>query len=486
MKDPEKVFTGTVTAHVTADDNEKEIYKSASVNIQMSALQDRWDGKLQIPVNNTVPGTLKLHLNLRGENGKVLNTNTYSLWILDAAVPVIDQQKKATGFIGDLKAALRISNTFTWKMIKTPTDLTTIDRLIILPETWKSVSSTLKHSLAPWIKSGGRLLILEQTSEDHFEPFGLKLSSELDTCNNFSEIIVPDHPIWRGLSPQLFRDFAEKNNLVVKSGYQPLSTNTLMASGPNGTVYDARYGQGEIIVSLVQAFNCLDQDSVANRYFSNMLDYLINQPIWKDIQEAQIADKPFELSPDLKWKNISLASVANRRTSDQQAGEAGFLDLGSLDLRHAPTGDISFYDIPFNILPPKQTNIVILQGQRNPQLPLETGPIPVNAPAKYLAFLHTAYSCQPGLVLTYKILYTDGSSVNIPIAGEREIGDWYEPKDLPNALAVWSKPHPKVNAKLGFFMYVWKNPKPEVVIKEIRIESAQTAVPIVLAVSVGN
>ena len=86
--------------------------------------------------------------------------------------------------------------------------------------------------------------------------------------------------------------------------------------------------------------------------------------------------------------------------------------------------------------------------------------------------------------LTYRIRYADGSSLEIPVVGERDISGWWGAKAVPNAkIGVESSNSEKDQVSMQCFR--WTNPHPDKVIRAIDVLSAQeSAVPAIAAITV--
>jgi hypothetical protein len=89
-------------------------------------------------------------------------------------------------------------------------------------------------------------------------------------------------------------------------------------------------------------------------------------------------------------------------------------------------------------------------------------------------------------MLKYRVTYSDGQEVRIPVVGGKHIGDWYNPRDVSDAVVAWAERHPVSHRRLGFYLYLWQNPSPEREVQSITIESLNQSVPAILAVTLGR
>ena len=110
--------------------------------------------------------------------------------------------------------------------------------------------------------------------------------------------------------------------------------------------------------------------------------------------------------------------------------------------------------------------------------------IPVGRKAARLYFLHTMGWESDGRVLTYRIHYADGSRMEIPVLGKRDIGAWWGAEPIPNAkIAVEISNGVKDLVNMQCFR--WTNPHPEKEIRSLDLLSAQSgAVPAIAAITV--
>jgi hypothetical protein len=193
-------------------------------------------------------------------------------------------------------------------------------------------------------------------------------------------------------------------------------------------------------------------------------------------------------SQDVQY--LYLDAVANRTFEDKTSmdNEGGWTDQGANDLRYIPRGYQFFRNVPFHIVDKLEEignayrpGCVTLKGTNTPNMPLESKPIEVNGKAPYLYFLQAAaYAGKYGIhCADYIVTYSDGSTETIPLYTGKEIGEWWDPKDLENAVVAWDGQNPEF-PHVGFYLYEWKNPHPDKAVKQIVFKSRNTAVAPIL------
>ncbi len=193
---------------------------------------------------------------------------------------------------------------------------------------------------------------------------------------------------------------------------------------------------------------------------------------------------------------VSLEKVANRRFQDENTddGSDGFTDQGANDLRNIPRGFQFFRGIPFHIDERQDfvgnafsPGMVVLRGENTKNVPVETAPIAVGAKSAYLYFLHaTSWSQADVHCADYIIRYEDGSTQTIKLQSGINIGDWWEPKDLPDAKVAWIGSNP-VKDNVGFHVMQWKNPEPDKKVESIVFRSTNGPVtPMLFAITASD
>lgn len=188
---------------------------------------------------------------------------------------------------------------------------------------------------------------------------------------------------------------------------------------------------------------------------------------------------------------LNLRPFCNRDYMDSQAGDGqgGWADEG-IGLAYTPTEPEKLQGVIFDFIRHDQNEYkacIVLKSTRknNTDLPQTVENIPVKNKVQNIFFFHTLVYAAKGKkdqVLTYRIHYIDGESVDVPIRNGMEIGDWFIPVVPPEMKKqiAWQN-----NNQSGFFVWKWENPRPDTEIRSLDIISAVTpAVPIVLGITV--
>ena len=197
---------------------------------------------------------------------------------------------------------------------------------------------------------------------------------------------------------------------------------------------------------------------------------------------------------------IDLAPYANRGFADEieNDGKGGWFDQGRNDFRTMPTGNVTAAGILFRIVDPAKNNgkgCLITAGSARPDFPHAIKGIKVNGKFSRLFFLHTAAWGGAADAGRYRINYADGSSVELPLGGNRNIGDWWNPAPLAEARVGVMRKNAAGN-NIGAYVMEWENPHPDAVIASIDFLSplyreqnridwlpANTAFPALIAVT---
>ncbi len=165
---------------------------------------------------------------------------------------------------------------------------------------------------------------------------------------------------------------------------------------------------------------------------------------------------------------LDLRKLATTGFQDSVANDymGGWFDEGNNDLRIFPSGRRIFAGVPFDIIDPianAGATCIALRSVRRPYFPEALRKIPVNLEqVDFLHFLHTGGGNMPtphGRVYHWIIHYEDKTRAEIPVRWNLEIGNWWIPRNLPNAILVWADYNP-----VGRLVGVWRmsvpNPYP--------------------------
>lgn len=200
--------------------------------------------------------------------------------------------------------------------------------------------------------------------------------------------------------------------------------------------------------------------------------------------EVVVDDVSFDpMSPEFDSAHfvpIPLGATANLAPVASEK-ENGFNRLAGTYLPEPITGDRVHAGLSFRIGGPKETCMLIL----DPKNPGRPAVIPVGAPLKGLAFLHTALyvKAKAGETLgQYRVHYQDGSQVIVPILHRSNIDDWYSsaletPAPVGEAMPAADR-HDRI-----LYAWRWVNPNPEKVILHISVTGSENATLVLAALS---
>ena len=180
---------------------------------------------------------------------------------------------------------------------------------------------------------------------------------------------------------------------------------------------------------------------------------------------------------------LNLRPLANMGFKDEIDGDrkGGWTDQGENDLRHIVTGRQNLRSIPFDIINPASNNgksCLMLYSKNKDFFPKTLGPVEINRKAGSLIFLHSAAwaSKATGLAAVYRVSYSDGTSVDIPVNVDVQISDWWGMKELNDSnasLFLKVKSDKSANGIVGIYGYRWVNPNPEKTLRSLSFISAE-------------
>lgn len=218
--------------------------------------------------------------------------------------------------------------------------------------------------------------------------------------------------------------------------------------------------------------------------------------------------------PSYDLFHLDLTPFATRGYYDKTAndGQGGWHDQGTDDMRFflinhtGKAGGVDTApDVPgepfptkvrmgkrlYQLVDPKANNdkaVVCLRGGKHgATLSAEAGPIPVNAKADMLWFLHSATWCSTPLELAaeYVVEYDDGSKQVIPVRNQMEVGDWFTPVPLPKASVAYTCKTLGGHI-VGVWTMPWENPFPEKTIKSITVKGNLSGIQLMLLAITGG
>ncbi len=203
-----------------------------------------------------------------------------------------------------------------------------------------------------------------------------------------------------------------------------------------------------------------------------------------------IAMVPGEVFPG-NFRPVDLRSAYNTGFADEVAGDGqgGWTDQGVNDAREIPLGRQIWREVPFEIVDPQGNegrSCLVLRGHGREQMPA-AAEFKVGMKCDVLYFLQGAAwaGSKGGLVARYTITLADGTKIRVPVRNGREVVDWWNPYDTKQSAVGWEGKNAESD-HIGLNIFPWRNPKPEVEVDRVRLESAGSAVPILVAVTAGD
>ena len=127
------------------------------------------------------------------------------------------------------------------------------------------------------------------------------------------------------------------------------------------------------------------------------------------------------------WTPCDLTGLLNRPLADEVDGDGkgGWTDQGpTMDLRNLYAGDYTYNGVAFRVA--KGNACFIMKNKHRPSQNLPAGgKVELQGKADVLAFLHSGAWIEQGVrQATYIIHYADGTKVEIPVIGGKNILDW--------------------------------------------------------------
>ena len=197
------------------------------------------------------------------------------------------------------------------------------------------------------------------------------------------------------------------------------------------------------------------------------------------------------------WTVCDLSGLLNRPLADDvdKDGKGGWTDQGpTMDLRNLQAGDYTWNDVAFRV--EKGNACFIMKNKYRPSenLPAD-GKADLKGKADVLAFLHTGGWVNADVQqATYIVNYDDGTKVEIPVIGGKNIIDWVAPPSraddvkydpaLGLILPATSVGSPQF-VHVTVWMVLWKNPHPDKQITTLEIKGANEGAPGLIGVTRG-
>jgi hypothetical protein len=197
------------------------------------------------------------------------------------------------------------------------------------------------------------------------------------------------------------------------------------------------------------------------------------------------------------WRIADISSLLNRPLADDvdNDGKGGWTDQGpTADLRNLQAGDYKFNGVAFRVQSGNACFIMKNKHRPSENLPA-SGKVDLKGKADMVAFLHSGGWIEVNVKqATYVIDYADGTKVEIPVIGGKNIMDWVGPTDAADTVKydpALGLVLPAVNVSCPQFgratvwMVLWKNPHPEKPIVSLEVIGANEGIPGLLGVSLG-
>ena len=438
--------------------------------------------RLTIPKDVPAPGAGQLRLSCRNAAGGEISRNYANINLEDPAI--LDAPVATSVKIGVLRPSPK--NTALLEILKRwriPFQIVTAENIpsdvktVILPpgENGRYAEEPLQR----FVQAGGVLLVLEQNAGSNVPLMpGAQYAAE---PNSLADLVLPEHPVFSGMSQENFDLWSgAPEGDVVKVMISPISENVVAAKPPflvrqtvGSAIAEAAIGDGVLLASQLNACGNYQTEPAAARYLRNLFSYVGNRPLRNDIRPLPRNEQEYRVG---KTEPVSLAAYANRSFEDEVAEDrkGGWFDQGRNDFRVMPTGRVVAAGVPFEIIDAKKNHgrsCLIVRGEKRPEFPGSIRDIRVNRKFKALYFLHPAGWGNNSLCGYYRIRYSDGSSVDYPLTGGKNIADWWMPKNLPEA-PVGIRRGGADGHEIGFYVAKWQNPHPDKTIASIDFYAA--------------
>ena len=169
-----------------------------------------------------------------------------------------------------------------------------------------------------------------------------------------------------------------------------------------------------------------------------------------------------------EFKTIPFDGSANRSFKDDAAddGKGGWTDQGpSNDLRMLPAGKMVLKGVPFQNADEKKSGrpgAIVVAGERRKFAPYEAElPLPEMKGAKTLLLFHAGGWIGGGKKMgELEIAYGDTSRETIDVVAGKDVGNWWNPADFPNAKVAWRSQNPEMPVGLYLSAFPLSGAKP--------------------------
>lgn len=238
------------------------------------------------------------------------------------------------------------------------------------------------------------------------------------------------------------RLLADGREIVLPEEYRQENTHTIF----NKQVSEVILPLTNCRIILRGNFGLLLQDDRAfghDNYTLRLLFFPARGKMTKSVIKIEIETAPYHSAP------LDLSRAVNMGFSDETEGDGrgGWTDQGpENDLHMMPTGMQCWNGVNFRIINPAENcnrSCIVLSARPGSLFPAAASaeqPEPVHG--RWLYLLHAlAWPDAGHTVGTVILTYIDGTYTEIPIVGNVDVGNWWEPKSYRNCSVVWAAEH---------------------------------------------
>lgn len=477
----------------------------ALATLRFPAIQPGEMRKLPVTFSVNRPDGESLLILTVHENGKEIGHNEFEIFIQDPSalklpsgprtgLAIWGEHPELRDFLEHLNLPFRTVNAV-------PADHECV--LLLLP----GISGNDLKAVAEWVEQGGKAVALElNTLCDE-----LRLRTTSSGFRDWTELVLKRHPLFAGLGQDQFRywngnEGDPESMELFRNAILPLNDGVLAMSMTFNyrmgmTVAEFRRGNGRWLISQLRALERLGRDSAATRYLFNLLDYItsgFNDPRAPQLS-GETGTRTYTVVPD-RIVPVDLRPYANMGFRDDTAHDrkGGWSDHGpDHDARMFPVGKQTFAGVPFNVIDPaanRGKSCLVLRGGKitgTGFLPDRITGIRIGRQVEKLYFLMTSKYTPKAEFATLKIKMNIGrgggggtiAEHSIPLTGFRNLGDWWNVKDIPEALIGWRTVPKGAPVEVGVYVLEWTNPERNVEVESIDFISNSTGIPILIGIS---
>lgn len=474
--------------------------------LRFPSLQPGEMWKLPVTISADGPDGESMLILTVHENGKEIGRNEFEIFVQDPAALRLSPRPRSElavwGNHPEFQAFLKRLRLSFHTVNAVPENHG--DILLLLP----GISGNDLKTVAKWVEQGGKAIALELDSlcDD------LRLRTMSSGFRDWTELTLKRHPLFAGLGQDQFRYWNGKEGdpesmELFRNAILPLNDGVLAMSMTFNyrmgmTVAEFRHGNGRWLISQLRALERLGYDSVATRYLFNLLDYTtggFNDPRAPQLITGKTGTRTYSVAPD-RIVPIDLRPYANMGFRDDTAHDrkGGWSDHGpDHDARMFPVGKRTFAGILFDVIDPAQNNgksCLVLRGGKitgTGFLPDRITGIKIGRQVEKLYFLMTSKYTPKAEFAALKIKMNIGrgggggtiAEHTIPLTGFRNLGDWWNVKEVPEALIGWRTAPEGAPVEVGVYVLEWTNPERNVEVESIDFISNSTGIPILIGIS---